>query len=466
MIKINYFALIIIISFIIFTSNAQAKYDPVSTSNNIYGIHITNHSDMEEAARLLNTSGGDWGYVTVVITEDQRDKKVWQDFFDQARKLHLIPIIRVASKVENGIWIKPKIEEITNWINFFNSLNWVIENRYVIIGNEPNHAKEWGGIIDPNGYGTYLKAFSIQLKDSNPDYFILPAGLDQAAGNTKDTMDLELFIKNMVSSIPDVFQNIDGWNSHSYPNPDFSADVDKKGRNSIIGYQWELDYLKELGINNDYPVFITETGWSNKRLNEEEVSNNFNKAYTEIWNKDSRVVAVTPFILNYQQDPFSEFSWKKDNENYFKQYEVIQKIEKIKGMPRQLVDGKILFSYLRSTSEASSKVNGYLLIQNNGQGIWNNSNTYLLSENSDMVSISETKMFEVLPFQKQFIGYSINYPNIDGESELKLGLYVEQQKIGDVYDGKIYSFISGDSIIENISIRLKALFINIENLQS
>ena len=270
----------------------------------------------------------------------------------------------------------------------------------------------------------------------------------------------------MITSTPDVFDNIDGWNSHSYPNPDFSADVNNKGRNSILGYQWELDYLKELGIKNDYSVFITETGWSNERLNEEEVSNNYKKAFTEIWNKDSRVVAVTPFILNYQQAPFSEFSWKKDNKNYFKQYGVIQQIEKIKGKPSQKVDGKILFSYLRSTSEVGSKVNGYLLVQNKGQNIWNNTNTYLLSENNDLVSISETKMFEVIPFQKQFIGYSINSPDIDGESDLKIGLYVEHQKIGDVFDGKIYSFINGKSLIENIANRLRALFINIENLQS
>ena len=36
----------------------------------------------------------------------------------------------------------------------------------MIIANEPNHSKEWGGQINPKEYASYLKLFSEKLKES------------------------------------------------------------------------------------------------------------------------------------------------------------------------------------------------------------------------------------------------------------------------------------------------------------
>jgi hypothetical protein len=173
---------ILVFLFLSFSANEiKAIYDPLTTKNNIYGIGIVNHSDLSDVRNLVNTNGGDWGYVTIVITEKDRNKEVWQKFLDDCRRLHLIPIIRVVSEFMSGSWKEPQTNEIDNWVKFFDSLNWVIENRYIIIGNEPNHAKEWGGKIDPESYSTYLKEFSKKLKNSNSDYFVLNAGFDQDA---------------------------------------------------------------------------------------------------------------------------------------------------------------------------------------------------------------------------------------------------------------------------------------------
>src|SRR3989344_454040 len=120
-------------------------YDPLTVENNIYGIGIINHSDLIDVKNLVNSNEGDWGYVTIVITEKERDKQIWQKFFDDCRKYHLVPIIRLATTFDGKNWKVPKVEDIDSWVNFFNSLNWVIENRYIVVGNEPNHSKEWGG---------------------------------------------------------------------------------------------------------------------------------------------------------------------------------------------------------------------------------------------------------------------------------------------------------------------------------
>jgi len=136
-----------------FNGGALAIENPTAVSNNKFGIHIMNENDLDNAARLVNSSGGDWGYVTFVIREDERDNNRWQKAFDKARRLHLIPIVRLATIQDGGNWTKPDPNDITSWVNFLDSLNWVIKNRYIIIGNETNHATEWGGELNPEGYG-------------------------------------------------------------------------------------------------------------------------------------------------------------------------------------------------------------------------------------------------------------------------------------------------------------------------
>src|SRR4030042_3931685 len=152
----------------IFPKSLSAIETSVAVDNNKFGIHILNESDQEDASRLVNSSGGDWGYMTIVIREDERDTAKWQRIFDKARRLHLIPIIRLATTQNGENWTKPDPNDITSWINFLDSLNWVIKNRYIVIGNEPNHATEWGGEVDPIGYGEYFSNLSKSLKVSNP----------------------------------------------------------------------------------------------------------------------------------------------------------------------------------------------------------------------------------------------------------------------------------------------------------
>jgi hypothetical protein len=150
----------IFLTFILFfnsTASSFAIVSPINDSNNKFGIHIFSEKDLPDAATLVNSSGGDWGYITVVITEAERDRDRWQQVFDQMRRIHLIPIVRLATKANGATWDAPQEAEINNWVSFLNSLNWVVQNRYVVINNEPNHAAEWGGRLDPAGYAAYLK---------------------------------------------------------------------------------------------------------------------------------------------------------------------------------------------------------------------------------------------------------------------------------------------------------------------
>ncbi|OGG26895.1 hypothetical protein A2960_01965 [Candidatus Gottesmanbacteria bacterium RIFCSPLOWO2_01_FULL_39_12b] len=319
-----------------------AIYEPLSVSNNKYGIHIIDENDLEEAANLVNSSGGDWGYITVVISESDRNLTKWQGIFDKMRLLHLIPIVRLATTSDGAIWNKPNISDATLWTNFLSQLPWVSKNRYVIIFNEPNHAKEWGGKVNPQEYAQVLDSFSTTLKAKSDDYFILPAGLDASAPNSKITTNEIDFLSLMKKGIPDIFLKIDGWTSHSYPNPGFVGQVKDNGKGSLRTYLWELDYLKKLGVEKSLPVFITETGWPHQ----EGISNNYSyfkaekvaqlitEASFSVWNERDKIVAITPFIFNYQSYPFDHFSWKVPlTSNYFPQYEAYRQIQKSAGNP-------------------------------------------------------------------------------------------------------------------------------------
>lgn len=361
-----------------------AENKPTSVSNNKFGIHIMNEKDLPDAAALVNSSGGDWGYVTFVITESERNFERWQQVFDQMRRLHLIPIIRIATKADGETWQIPQDAEINNWIAFLNSLNWVIENRYVIIANEPNHSKEWGGTIDPAGYASYLNRFAQKLHEASSDFFVLPAGLDASAKNTALTMDESVFLKKMLLAEPMLFDNMDGWVSHSYPNPAFAGNETETGRGTINTFKWEISYLNSLGINKGLPVFITETGWSNERIDPAKIAAKFDYAYKNVWN-DERIVAVTPFILNYPQSPFSEFSWKKGDGSFYPYYFEYQKILKIVGAPVQKVSGQILGALAQPLIPVGSDFIGAILAKNTGQSIWNTRDILILGDTKDII---------------------------------------------------------------------------------
>lgn len=387
------FALIILflITFT-FPKTVFAIVDPLSGPNNSFGIHIANTQDLDDAAKLVNSNGGDWGYVTLVITENNRTVSLWQEVFDKMRRLHLIPIVRIATKEENGNWKKPVIGEIDGWISFLNSLNWVIKNRYIVIGNEVNLGKEWGGEVNPEDYALYLKEFTNKLKNTNPDYFVMPAGFDTSLPTAKGSLNESTYLIRMVRKEPDIFELVDGWASHSYPNPNFSGSEYASGRGSIKTFEWELSFLKSLGVKKDLPVFITETGWSKNNLNEETISKKFMFAFENIWN-NSKIVAITPFILNYEFPPFDMFSWK-GNGNYHNLYENMQKLPKTKGAPVQ--EDKALVSKILAFT-------GLLFVENTGQTIWTDANLKVIDKNGNNMEIVKISLNSYEPGGSGFI---------------------------------------------------------------
>lgn len=327
--------LVLLIIFFLFSSPAYAKYDPLVVPNNKVGIHILNETDIEDAANLVNSSG-DWGYVTLVIRDDERDLDRWNGFFYKLKQNHLIPLVRIATHLEGDSWARPNKRDAQEWARFLDQLNWPVANRYIIVYNEPNHDKEWGGELDPAGYANILDRAINFFHQQNENFFILPAGLDLASPNGPETTDAYRYMEQMDKAVPGIFNRLDGWTSHSYPNPGFSASPFNVGKMGIRGFEWELRILKNrFGVKKQLPVFVTETGWARSDwLTANIVAEYYQTAFSQVWTQP-QIVAITPFLLNYEESLFSRFSFKipKVEAAYYPQYDIVRQLPKIAGYP-------------------------------------------------------------------------------------------------------------------------------------
>ncbi len=327
--------LIYVVVFLLFPFNVNAIYDPLSTANNKIGIHILFTDELEDARQLVNSSNGDWGYVTIPIQSHDKDLEKWQKFMDDCKDYHLIPIIRLATNGDyfnTKVWEKPKYESILDFANFLNSLDWPTKNRYVIIYNEVNRGDEWGGSPEPKEYAEFLSYAVTVFKSKNPDFFIISSGMDNASvNNYPDAMDKLTFYREMEKAVPGIFNQIDGLASHAYPNPGFSELPSVSTSRSIYSFLYEKKYIENF-TNKKLPVFITETGWTLKRYTDTQIGKFYKQAFENVWS-DENVIAITPFILKAGTEPFLQFSMKNVDGGNNKVFDSIKEIEKIKGTP-------------------------------------------------------------------------------------------------------------------------------------
>lgn len=424
------FFLLLISYLVLPISTTHATSNPLSVPNNKYGIHIitATRDEASEAARLVNTNG-DWGYITVLAEASDRNEGKWQEFFNELRRRHLIPIVRLATKpTGEGVWERPPANEEVAWAEFLNKLNWPIKNRYIIIYNEPNHGSEWGGTVDPEGYAVVLNNAIDVFKKKSDDFFILNAGFDASTPNEPPKyLGEEEYLNRMNKAVPGIFEKIDGWSSHSYPNPGFIGKPENSGKGTVRTWEWELAVLKQqFGVKKDLPVFITETGWKhtngiNKGLNfpsPQTVSEYYKQAFAGAWS-GSQIVTVTPFLLNYQDVPFEQFSFKKvkkyetaeDLERpYYDFFYTLQNAQKTSGKPEQIEKAKFVklgiekdgfTNYLEATSSGISASLPYgepynliLTFKNIGQTIWGDGNEIALNVFGSGEAFTQTR-FEI-----------------------------------------------------------------------
>ncbi len=319
----------------------------IGYQNNKVGIYIYAEIDefTDKAEELVNSNGGDWGYVLIPYNVNDYNETKWNKLFDKLSEKHLIPIIQLWDiKLDDEDEVK---EQIYKSANFLDSLKWPIKQRYVSVYNEPNDKKFWGGNVNPAEYAKILDETIKALKSKDENFFVMNGAFNASARTGGGYLDEETFLIRMNKAVPGIFRKLDGWASHPYPQPNFSGSPKATGRNSIRAYEWELQLLKRyFGIDTEnLPVFITETGWAHKEseahdngkwvkygLDKYTVADYFRYAYENVWLPDDRIVAVTPFTIRYDP-PYDHFSWITQNNNNYPQFDAIKDMKKTEGLP-------------------------------------------------------------------------------------------------------------------------------------
>lgn len=445
----------------------HAIVDPLSTPNNKFGIHIISATPDESspAAELVNNDG-DWGYITFLIESKDRNENKWQTFFNDLRRRHLIPIVRLATKPLNAHWEKPYEGEEEAWASFLDKLNWPTKNRYVVIYNEPNHGKEWGQFTDPASYAKVLDKTIDALKEKSPDFFVMNAGFDASAPHKPPNyFDEVFFLSEMEKAVSGIFEKLDGWVSHSYPNPEFIGSPSGTGRGTVRTWFWELQQLRNLGVTKSLPVFITETGWKHAEglsynpnfPTEDTIASYYKNAFENAW-VAKRIVAVTPFLLNYQDPPFDHFSFKQvDSDIFYASYQTIKDMSKIKGKPLWENLAKLTSGEVYSSVVAGEKYTIHLTFENIGQSIWNDTNPLRLvvlsgGQGLGIETVEMSKDVKVEPGQNYTFTIRLKAPQ-KGSFRVSLNLFEGQKP----FDSKPLQFTTQvkEPVILKILTKLK-----------
>jgi hypothetical protein len=269
-----------------------------SARNNPIGINLIRWIEphyLRAAAELVNSNGGDWGYATIVLVDEDRDDPArFQRLLDECALLHLTPIIRIGTRFDlvGGTWSRPDWNDPFYWRDFFGELRWPTTPKYVVVGNEPNLGREWGGEVDPAGYARYLERW-VELFAHDPSYRIFNGALD-ASNDTSlpGRMDEFEFIDAMRGAVPRIFERLHGWASNPY-----HFWWGKGTRFTYRAYETELE-----AIGRDMPVIVLEH--HPFEIDEPRaIAAYYQEAYAH-WLADRRVIAITPFFWNPESNRF------------------------------------------------------------------------------------------------------------------------------------------------------------------
>lgn len=316
-------------------ASKEKVQDIIGHVNNKFGLYVYSEENfIKKADEMINSNGGDWGYVLIPYNVRDYDNSKWRSLFDLLSKKHLIPIIQ--------LWdIDPEHykKETEGAAQFLNKFPWPVKNKYISAYNEMNDPNFFRGGANPEVYAEILDYTIKTFKSYDNDFFILNGAFNATAPNVRGYYDEEVFMVQMNEKVPDIFKKLDGWASHSYP-ADYVGSPNGNGRGSVRGYEWELSVLKNRFGVEKIPVFITETGWAHAEgqsysfsyLDSNTAASNLKQAFEKVWLPDERVVAVTPFTI-YYDSPFDHFSFVKKDGSVYPQFDLLKQMKKTSGKP-------------------------------------------------------------------------------------------------------------------------------------
>jgi hypothetical protein len=149
------------------------------------------------------------------------------------------------------------------------------------------------------------------------------------------------------------------------------------------------------------------------------------------------VVAVTPFVLDYQGEPFLNFSWRlpsaeaSEEQTFYQQYYTVQSLEKTKGQPTQIEKGELKFNFPNELV-AESSFHFRLTLKNLGQAIWDKNDDYHLTlENYDSAQYFFSDLKKIKPNNISDVDLYLKTTSQLGKSRTKIILAKGKQTVAE-----------------------------------
>jgi hypothetical protein len=305
---------------------------------NRFGIGVINTgtgNDLDRTAALV----GRGGYVLLTLPGFTKtgfgsdgDLAAWQTAVRDAYARDLIPVLRIGPPwADRAVRNQSDDAQHLQYTTLAGVIAGVIAKLprraawplWVEVDNEPNQSLEWQ-CTEPGGsetdaqraaeYASFLRDTTTALHAIAPPVLVINAGLSPPGQNTtmcgQDQSPLPPltsidFIHGMKAQVPDVFDHLDGWASHSFPasSPPVAWVPYQDGGPGLVWWKQEL-----AAVGRDLPVLITESGWrtdSQPPATRDEVALWTACAWKNYWlDPTAPILTVTPFIL---RDPYGNF---------------------------------------------------------------------------------------------------------------------------------------------------------------
>lgn len=288
--------------------------------NNPYGAHIFLQDYMPPAdvsnhltwARRLTSANGYMKQLIYPITNSTSGPSAsWVNFVQVCYDKRLIPVLRIATTIQNGVWVKPVADAPGDYTSFANAVKRVIQGLpldatlplYVEVLNEPNNNGEWSGQTNPAEYAQVLEDVAAALHSIDPRVKVTNSGLSPGGD-----YDNRQFIRAMFTAVPNLGQSIDAWASHPYCG-DTPPEQNNHNGNApvpllaIDSFSLELAVLSEYMDISNLKVIATEGGFSG--VDEDTEAAYMMRAFRDYWSQWPEVLGICPW---YFCNPLSDGS--------------------------------------------------------------------------------------------------------------------------------------------------------------
>ncbi|MFH1438289.1 MAG: hypothetical protein ABIJ56_21450 [Pseudomonadota bacterium] len=151
-------------------------------------------------------------------------------------------------------------------------------------------------------------------------------------GGTPGITALE-FIREMEIAVPDIWDRIDAWATHSYPSSGLGWGFFDTYESCGPGLHFFENELAETG--RSFPVLITETGWTisheGHHWSRDQVSDFMISAWNDPWLTHDDILGVMPFML--QDGAWDNFAWVDPGGTPYPVYNAVRNLRCSMGIP-------------------------------------------------------------------------------------------------------------------------------------